>query len=498
MEHGEIVGGRYRVIELLGQGGMGSVWRAQDISLGHWVAIKVIRRKRDEMRGNDTDVRFQEWRALRARFRREARLLQTLRHPGIPELYDEDSHRGDPYIVMRLVEGVPLNKFYKTRRPFHVPVAIAIAYQIADALACAHALPVAHRDLKPKNLVLGEDGRMALLDFGIARPLQDGATQITEHARSIGTVGYMSPEQIRGEPVNVLTDMYAFGCVCYELLAGRPPFLAGDDDGRIREQHLYEEPPPIGDFTSRVPEALDDFVLQLLSKNPMDRPDTAVALRMLTHYLPKLGSPAPELRLDPDPTRPFREGQSEKRDEPVRPRRRPGRRASFLSERKCRETFDQVREELDAGEPGEALDRLLDLLPRMRREWGFTKPFYRDARLLCADGLCAAGNYGRAREIYTEMLQDHRADPSDEGRGSYLVARIGIAQCLCPFGGNAEALDELRAVVAEVPELTVPWARPVVACCRELAIKLAELGYQDEVDDILRGLPDEDDPDENA
>lgn len=492
MRRDEIIGRRYKLVEQLGKGGMGAVWRAWDLIGYRWVAIKVISKSQNDMTGEDTEERFQAWREFLARFRQEALLLGKLMHPGIPEIYGSDTHRGDPYIVMKLVEGNSLNKFYKNNRPFHVPVAASLAYQIAEPLAGVHELHVAHRDIKPANLVLGLDGRVVLVDFGIARLLQNGSTQITNKTRSIGTVGYMSPEQIKGGPIGVLSDMYSFGCVCYELFTGNPPFFPDENGVSINDQHLHVEPLPMRESTPRVPEALDQFVLQLLSKDSAGRPDTSEALRVLSGYLPAKGSPAPRPILDPDPTRPFREADSHRPTEKtLKSRRRSGRRSSYLSRQECLQAIEEASREIEEGEFGESLERLLGLLPRMRSAWGFRDKLYKSAYLVGADGLRDAGDRDRARTLYERILQDHLQDSTNEGSGQKLTARTGMGHCRCPYQGNEAALEDLREAVAGAGDLSGEWRCVVMDRCHELAIKLAEHGYSQEVQNIMPGLSGE-------
>ncbi len=209
--------GRYDVIDLLGVGGMGSVYRALDASLGREVALKALA---EAFRGDSASLR---------RFEREARVLATLNHPNIATIYGFERLDGAPYLVLERVEGDTLAQRL-VRGPMPIPQALAVALQIAAGLEEAHAKGVIHRDLKPSNVMLTRDGRAKLVDFGLAKTVgprpspQDAAEPITKVGIVLGTARYMSPEQVMGEDVDTRTDVWAFGCVLYEMLTARPAF----------------------------------------------------------------------------------------------------------------------------------------------------------------------------------------------------------------------------------------------------------------------------------
>ncbi|XES00434.1 serine/threonine-protein kinase [Streptomyces sp. S1D4-11] len=216
---GELVDRRYELTASLGQGGMAQVWRAREVATGRDVAVKFLRLDSEGLRRLDPYEREAELAVLYARFRREVELLSSLDHPGIPELYGHGSHGGMPYIAMRLVTGVTLRAFLDEHNTLPLASAVAVASQVAQALACAHTLPVVHRDLKPQNIMIDDDGVPTLLDFGIAKPLRADATRYTAHGSTLGSRGYQAPEQILEKEPTARTDIYSFGCVIYELLA---------------------------------------------------------------------------------------------------------------------------------------------------------------------------------------------------------------------------------------------------------------------------------------
>jgi hypothetical protein len=276
---GLVLNDRYRLEQSIGRGGMGEVWRATDLRLRRPVAIKVLPADRAS---DQQSV---------ARFRREAETAAALQHPGITVVFDIDAHRDTTgetvFLVMELLDGKDLRTVIDAA-PGGVPVAQAVAYttQVADALAAAHARGIVHRDIKPQNLMVSPEGRVRLCDFGIAH-LMVTTTELTAAGSSLGTPSYMAPEQFRAEPIDPRTDLYALGCVLYELLTGAKPFDGGGNPHALMHQHLNQPPPAPRSRRPDVPEPLDRLVLDLLAKNPAERPPTADAVAAF------LRSPAP-------------------------------------------------------------------------------------------------------------------------------------------------------------------------------------------------------------
>ena len=222
---GYLFGDRYQVGDTLGFGGMSEVHRGRDLRLGRDVAIKVLRA--DLAR----DPSFQ------ARFRREAQNAASLNHPAIVAVYDTGETTGEagtvPYIVMEYVDGDTLRDVLKKEGPLPPRRAMEIVADICAALDFSHRHGIVHRDIKPANVMLNRAGAVKVMDFGIARAVADGQATMTATAAVIGTAQYLSPEQARGEAVDARSDVYATGCVLYELLTGAPPFT-GDSPGRHR------------------------------------------------------------------------------------------------------------------------------------------------------------------------------------------------------------------------------------------------------------------------
>nr|WP_296067149.1 Stk1 family PASTA domain-containing Ser/Thr kinase [uncultured Actinoplanes sp.] len=266
-----LLGGRYQVGELLGYGGMAEVHRGRDLRLGRDVAIKMLRT--DLAR----DATFQE------RFRREAQNSAALNHPAIVAVYDtgeEISSTGEklPFIVMEFVNGRTLKEVLAQEQRLQPRRALEIIADICAALEFSHRHGIIHRDIKPGNVMITQNGQVKVMDFGIARALASGATTMTQTSAVIGTAQYLSPEQARGEAVDARSDVYAAGCVLFELLVGHPPFV-GDSPVSVAYQHVREDPRAPSDLNPEVPPDVDAIVLKALAKNPLNRYQSAQEMR---------------------------------------------------------------------------------------------------------------------------------------------------------------------------------------------------------------------------
>jgi serine/threonine-protein kinase len=252
-----LVGGRYRLLEQIGEGGMSRVYGARDRVLDRIVAVKLLR---EEYGGDPGFV---------ARFYREARAAASLQHPNIVDIYDYGPHDSTYYIAMQYIEGTDLKAILRHQGAFPPQQAVEVLREVLRALGAAHARGIIHRDVKPQNiLVRASDGAIKLTDFGVARAL-DGV-DLTTSGAAPGTAHYMAPEQGSGEPVTPATDLYAAGVVFFELLSGELPFT-GSTPMQVMLQHLREPPPPV----PNAPPALDRVVHKALMKDPAHRYQSA-------------------------------------------------------------------------------------------------------------------------------------------------------------------------------------------------------------------------------
>jgi len=285
----------YEIVGKIGAGGMGEVYRARDPRLGRDVAIKVLHSS------------FTQNAKRLARFEQEARAAGTLNHPNVLAIYDVGHDRGMPFLVTELLEGETLRERIEsgslTRRK-----AVEYAAQIADGLAAAHGKNIVHRDLKPDNVFITRDGHLKILDFGLAKlterdPKNPVSTEspteaLTDANVVVGTPGYMSPEQLHGEPADPRSDIFAFGVILYEMISGRRPFV-GDTAAEISASIMRDEPAPLSDANRPVPPTLDRVVRQCLEKSPDERFESAHDLGHLLRAVSDTGEVTATL-----PTRP--------------------------------------------------------------------------------------------------------------------------------------------------------------------------------------------------
>jgi serine/threonine protein kinase/beta-lactam-binding protein with PASTA domain len=274
-ESPRVLGNRYEVGDLLGRGGMAEVHLGRDTRLGRTVAIKLLR----------TDLARDP--TFQARFRREAQSAAALNHPAIVAVYDTGEESiteigggvvALPYIVMEHIEGRTLRDVLGEGRPLDVDLALDVTTGVLTALEYSHRIGIVHRDIKPANVMLTPSGDVKVMDFGIARALADASSTMTQTQAVIGTAQYLSPEQARGEQVDTRSDLYSTGCLLFELLTGRPPFIA-DSPVAVAYQHVREQPPAPSDLADGIPEPVDRIVLHALAKDREERYQSAAEFR---------------------------------------------------------------------------------------------------------------------------------------------------------------------------------------------------------------------------
>ncbi|MFE0099287.1 Stk1 family PASTA domain-containing Ser/Thr kinase [Streptomyces sp. NPDC059009] len=270
MEEPRRLGGRYELGQVLGRGGMAEVYLAHDTRLGRTVAVKTLR------------VDLARDPSFQARFRREAQSAASLNHPAIVAVYDTGEDYVDgvsiPYIVMEYVDGSTLRELLHSGRKLLPERAMEMTIGILQALEYSHRNGIVHRDIKPANVMLTRNGQVKVMDFGIARAMGESGMTMTQTAAVIGTAQYLSPEQAKGEQVDARSDLYSTGCLLYELLTVRPPFV-GDSPVAVAYQHVREEAQPPSVFDPEITPEMDAIVLKALVKDPDYRYQSADEMR---------------------------------------------------------------------------------------------------------------------------------------------------------------------------------------------------------------------------
>lgn len=257
--------GQYQIIETLGTGGMAVVYRARQTSVDRYVAIKVIR----------SEIATQS--DFQARFEREARTIAAFSHPHIIKLFDYGRHENSSYLVMELMPGGSLDQLIRTNTGLPLDKAARLLRQIAEALDYAHKRGVIHRDLKPQNILLDENGNAMLTDFGIAKLVEQSTMALTQTGTSVGTPSYMSPEQWRGEDLDAMSDIYALGIILFEMLTGQLPFTSDTPYGMMHK-HLFIEAPSARNLKTTLPDGIDVVVARALAKDKSLRYSSAAEL----------------------------------------------------------------------------------------------------------------------------------------------------------------------------------------------------------------------------
>ncbi|WP_405872544.1 protein kinase [Streptomyces zaomyceticus] len=464
--NGRVIGGRYELATVIGQGGMGQVWTAYDRRLDRRVAVKLLRPA--TMTGPATAAD-----ELRRRFVRECRVTAHVDHPGLVTVHDAGSEGEDLFLVMQYVDGADLSDHLAEHDPYPWEWAVGVAAQLCAVLAAVHAVPIVHRDLKPRNVMVRPDGSVVVLDLGVASVLDNDTTRLTHTGSPIGSPAYMAPEQAMGGAVGPSTDLYALGVLLHELLSGKVPF-AGSTALGVLHRHLYEPPVPLRQLRPEVPEVLEELVLRLLAKDPRERPSGAHEVyEHLLPLLPARGAPAGPM----DPTRPFLRPHAPWPDRPaavapvVPPAAVPAQspplppqampsalppavprvdpRASYApaaDRPDVAAAVDEVKRLLGEGALTQAVDILGGILPAAAAEHGERSPVVHILRKQYASTLMDDGQYRRALPELRRLAADREAEagPVDP---QTLQFRYDAALCLEQLGETAAALAEFRAVL---------------------------------------------------
>ncbi|WP_262285524.1 serine/threonine-protein kinase [Micromonospora sp. MA102] len=485
------VADRYELTYPLGHGGMGEVWAGFDEKLDRPVAIKFLRQLAVPQNERDTAVE---------RFMREARVTARLDHPGVPSVHDVGHHDDDLYIVMQLVPGVLLSDLIAERGWLAIPWAAAIGAQICSVLAVAHAASLVHRDLKPQNVMVTPTGAVKVLDFGVAALLGADVPRLTATSHTLGTPTYMAPEQALNSAVGPRADLYALGCVLFELLTGSPPYRADSPLGMLH-RHLNDPIPSIKEHRAGVPDGLVQLVVRLLAKDPQHRPVSAVEVYEM---LAPLGQVDEELAEDLaltvadgqriDPTTPYRYPFG-----PLPPQAPPPTRVDIIPPRATPEGAEppsldelaEVEERVWALAEEERFTQAAELLESalrpVRKGHAAKQPRILELRLNLANLHVLAGAFRQALSEFQRLIPDLAARPAPDQELIW-QCRQQAAVCQAELGEAAEALRELQALLAEAQQAMPPDSSELFPLRQQIAMLVAGIGDVVDARRQLKGL----------
>ncbi|KIH98486.1 hypothetical protein LP52_12915 [Streptomonospora alba] len=480
-----VIADRYELTTPIGQGGMGVVLRGYDRRLDRRIAVKLMSQK--DLSASDTQAGV-----LVERFLRETRMTARVEHPGVPAVYDAGTENGELYLVMQLVEGRNLGDFLAQRGPLPVESAVAIGAQLASVLAAAHSGFLVHRDIKPPNVMVGPDGAVKLLDFGIAILLDPSIPRLTRSHEALGSAPYMAPEVCTGADATARTDLYSLGCLLFEVLTGRPPFTGARTEALLFHQ-VHTAPPPLGELRDDAPAPLAALIAGLLHKEPAERP--AHADEVLTRLAPFLPAPrpvgTPDTSGEHDPTRPFRY--------PFAPRSRTGGGTARAAAPAFPapyptgpidpdEVYDEVDRLVDDQRFIQAGDVLSDAL--VNAEELPDDVCLRFTRMR-ADTWFYARRIDQAEREYRRLLPlliEHHG----EGATDVIDCRDALAACLVELDRYAEAVEVLLDLLDNYRALGEEETEDAIEVRFELARCYAALGELDNARNRLRDLHGDD------
>ena len=263
INRGDLIDNRYKIIKSIGEGGMANVYLAFDTILEREVAVKILR---GDLSDDEKFIR---------RFQREANSASSLRHPNIVEMYDVGEDDGKYFIVMEYVDGKTLKGLIKKRGPLNLSESIDIMLQLTSGIACAHDSYIIHRDIKPQNVMILEDGRVKITDFGIAMAVNNN--ELTQTNSVMGSVHYLPPEQASGSGSTIKSDIYSLGILMFELLTGKVPFK-GENAVEIAIKHMKNQIPSVCKYNSSIPQSVENIILKACAKNPKNRYESAAEM----------------------------------------------------------------------------------------------------------------------------------------------------------------------------------------------------------------------------
>ena len=480
MTRGRVIAGRYRLDVPLGRGGMGEVWRAYDERLDRHVAVKLIAAGTAHHPDRPT---------LAKRFSRECRALARIDHPGVVTIHDAgvdgDADGGELYLVMQRVDGMSLADFVAEHEGVPWPQAAALGAQIATVLAAVHAIPVVHRDLKPGNVMLRPDGTAVLLDLGIAAVFDPDLSKLTRTGESLGSPGYMAPEQASSGLAGPPSDLYALGCVLHEVLTGRPVFNAPTPYA-LFVKHAQEPPTPVRTLRPDVPPILEQLILELLAKQPQARPASAHEVyARLAAMLPKTPPYATDLPFDP--FRPFHSPMAP----PPGPARAPSKAVHAAgpsaAEIDLTTALAEAERLVGEGSYAPAVQILGSALAFAQHKHDPHGPVVRALRKQYAKILMLDGQAAAALTEFDRLARTAAADhgpTSDEA----LAFRYQAAQCREQTGDLTGALSEYQAILPAYAALPTHDTRKALAMRDRIGRLLIATGQPQQAWQVLMGL----------
>ncbi|MEU7918953.1 serine/threonine-protein kinase [Micromonospora zamorensis] len=421
MQAGDRVGDRYELTYPVGRGGMGQVWAGFDERLDRPVAIKFLRQ---------LEVPEDERETAGKRFRREARATARLDHPGVPAVHDLGVHGEDLFLVMQLVPGIVLADHIAEQERLPVGEAASIAAQVCSVLVAAHAASLVHRDLKPQNLMITPSRVVKVLDFGVAALLGPAeASRLTATGRTLGTPAYIAPEQAQGGPVGPSADLYALGCILFEMLGGNPPYEAANAPDMMR-RHINAPIPIITEYRSDVPDDLAHLIYCLLAKDPAERPASAGEVRQL--LMPFLGDGDSPGLVAARTDNTFSSTAPHTAPVPVPLQRSPQNLVELRAQ--ARELAENER----FVQAAEMLERALRMVPQggERLDTEFVA-----LRVDLANLLMLAGDFRQAHHAFAALARD--LDQSDEEQDLVEECRQQALACNLEMGESTDATGPL-------------------------------------------------------
>lgn len=478
MTRGRVIAGRYRLDVPLGRGGMGEVWRAYDERLDRHVAVKLIAAG---------TAHHPDRPMLAKRFSRECRALARIDHPGVVTIHDAgvdgDADTGELYLVMQRIDGVSLADFVAEHEGVPWPQAAALGAQIATVLAAVHAIPVVHRDLKPGNVMLRPDGTAVLLDLGIAAVFDPDLSKLTRTGESLGSPGYMAPEQASSGLAGPPSDLYALGCVLHEVLTGQPVFNAPTPYA-LFVKHASEPPTPVRTLRPDVPPALELLILALLAKQPMSRP--ASAHEVYDRMVAMLPQPLPSTALPFDPLRPFHSPMAPPPG-PPRPPSRAVPAAAPGAEIDLAAALAEAERLVGAGSYAPAVQILGSALALAQHKHDPHGPVVRALRKQYAKILMLDGQPGAALTEFDRLARTAAADHGPTSQEA-LAFRHQAAQCREQTGDLAGALAEYQAILPVYAAQPGHDARKALAMRDRIGRLLIATGQPQQAWPVLMGL----------